>query len=315
MKPTNVYTSLPRLNECKLLIQSHPLFSDLSSDLALELAGLCKLQLFQTGDVIVKENDWVDAVYFIAEGQAEVKRHFAQMEMVPIAILQKHETIGLSETGFYSITGRRFATITALSKMITFQLTIDKLNFFLMSHPEMHQKIKDTSRVLSVTYFIQQALPFLPTSFDTLYMIARQIRETVVPSHTYVFHQHQVADACYLLISGKAEVLAENEHGNMSHIATLSPPTIFGEAALLTNAPRNASILTLEPCHLLMLNAESLEELVATEPHAHTALKQLIELRAQSRRVENPPITPKNDTKNIGGKYFHLTKEGWLICQ
>lgn len=315
MKPANVSYAHPRLAECQQLIKMHPLFSDLTNDQAWELASLCELTTFQAGDVIVKENDWVDAVYFIAEGQAEIKRQFTQLDALPVAILKKHEAIGLSETGFYSVTGRRFATVTAITSVLTFRLFIDRFNLFLILHPDMHQKIQNTSRVLSVTYFIQQAIPFLPASFEALYLIAKQIRETVVPANTYIFHQHQVADACYLLISGKMHVLVEDENGATVKIATLTPPTIFGEAALLTSAPRNASVLTVEPCHLLILQTALLIELVAHEPEAHAALQQLIQEREKARPIDKLFYPLQEDTLSLKGKYFHLTKEGWLICQ
>jgi CRP-like cAMP-binding protein len=56
-----------------------------------------------------------------------------------------------------------------------------------------------------------------------------------------VVRQGDPADAAYLIIEGEAEVVLETDAGPLI-VATLQPNTLFGEIAILCNAPRNATV-------------------------------------------------------------------------
>src|SRR6185437_16938924 len=78
---------------------------------------------------------------------------------VPIAILHTGETIGLNDTGFFSTTGKRTATVIALSAITLLRIDLTNLHDFLAKYPELQAKMYATSEQMLRTQFIKQSLP------------------------------------------------------------------------------------------------------------------------------------------------------------
>ncbi len=83
----------------KKLIAAHPLFSVLDAEELNIFSGLFTQKSYIIGENIAKMDEVIDAIYFIAEGKAEVHNP------IPIAVLGVGESIGLNDTGFFSATG------------------------------------------------------------------------------------------------------------------------------------------------------------------------------------------------------------------
>jgi hypothetical protein len=66
------------------------------------------------------------------------------------------------------------------------------------------------------------------------------LKESYAPGEV-VFKKGDSPDCAYFVVSGEAEVLRE-EGGREMVLATLSPGEYFGEMALLSNEPRNATV-------------------------------------------------------------------------
>ncbi len=83
-----------------------------------------------------------------------------------------------------------------------------------------------------------------------LAMIADQY---VLPSDTVIFHEADQGDTFCIIISGHVRVFRLTEDGIDNTLATLGPGDGFGEIALLTGAPRSASVTTVEPTSILVI--------------------------------------------------------------
>ncbi|EKD71865.1 MAG: hypothetical protein ACD_46C00081G0003, partial [uncultured bacterium] len=118
-------------------INSFPCFALLTSSQAEELSLMMQEIVFSKNEIITRENELIDSVYIIVNGQAEVTRETKRKRkliQVPIAILDEGEAIGLNDTGFYSSSGKRTATVTAISDMLLLQLDIKNLYLFLQKN-------------------------------------------------------------------------------------------------------------------------------------------------------------------------------------
>lgn len=125
------------------LVSTYPLFSALSSEEIAELVELFSEKAFEARDVIVKEGDPINAIYFIVNGMAEVRK--AQQ---PVASLGPWDSIGLSESGFFSSTGQRTATVTALTPVTSLCLDLKAFDAFLKKHPLAQASMRDKLDVL-----------------------------------------------------------------------------------------------------------------------------------------------------------------------
>jgi CRP-like cAMP-binding protein len=88
----------------------------------------------------------------------------------------------------------------------------------------------------------------------------------------YIFHQGDAGDALYVLMDGRVKVVFTSEEGEEMILATLQPPDVFGELALIDGGPRSASIQTLEPTTALTLTRATLLDLVSREPRVNEVL-------------------------------------------
>jgi NADH dehydrogenase len=96
-----------------------------------------------------------------------------------------------------------------------------------------------------------------------------------------VFHQGDLGDRLYIILSGQVEVVHEDE-GRHIGLAQLGPGEYFGEMALLNRATRNATVRCLAPTDVLSLPQREFSTLAAHVPE----LRQKCEvLMAQRRRA------------------------------
>lgn len=101
----------------------------------------------------------------------------------------------------------------------------------------------------------------------------RMKRETFAPGAA-IIRQGEVGDKFYVIESGMVEVTGEKDGGPFKGV-TLGPGDFFGEVALLTGAPRNATVTAREPVSVLTL----------AKQHFENALKRSRTLEEQLRDV------------------------------
>jgi CRP-like cAMP-binding protein len=122
------------------LMQRQPCFGQLTDEEVAGLASLLEKAHYDVGDVIVTEGDMVDSVYFIINGTADVRHVYIENKKTvfkSIATLGEGQSIGLSATGFYSLSGLRTATVVALTEVEAFRLSIPAFNGFALAHPHV----------------------------------------------------------------------------------------------------------------------------------------------------------------------------------
>jgi CRP-like cAMP-binding protein len=97
------------------------------------------------GQIIVTQGDTVDSVYFIVDGNADVRNVTIQNNtpvFESLATLGPGQSIGLSETGFYSLSGIRTATVVAETEMLLFRLSVAAFNGFALAYPHVGEVMR-----------------------------------------------------------------------------------------------------------------------------------------------------------------------------
>jgi len=121
----------------KTIIRQQTVFRELTEDEVEVLASLLIEKHFAPGDTIVTEGEYVDSVYFIVKGKADVRHVSIQngaIKIESIATLEEGVAIGLNETGFYALSGVRTATVAAITRMVTLRLSVAAFNGFALSN-------------------------------------------------------------------------------------------------------------------------------------------------------------------------------------
>jgi len=108
--------------------------------------------------------------------------------------------------------------------------------------------------------------------------IANLLRARAVPADTALFHRGDEPDGMYLIASGKVEV----GNGGMQPIP-LGAGDFFGEMGLLQDAPRMATVRTVSPCRLLVLERQDFKNLMAEDSDLRDAIARVAEQRMGDR--------------------------------
>jgi small-conductance mechanosensitive channel/CRP-like cAMP-binding protein len=91
-------------------------------------------------------------------------------------------------------------------------------------------------------------------------------------------------DSLYIIRDGAVEVVANAGDGKQVHIRDLKRPAFFGEMAVMTGEPRNATIRARTDAELLELGRGGFTELFKIYPEATAQIGEVITLRMSERR-------------------------------
>lgn len=301
-------------SEKKKLLLQHPFFSQLSTAEIDEFANLSYEKTFNPGDIIVSEGQIVDAFYLIAKGKIEVAH-----KETPDIILRKGEAIGLNRFDFFSDTGLRTATLTALSEAVLIGWDLETFYVFLQKHPEVNAAMLASAEKMLRLNFIKKVEPFADLPESRILWLASQIEERSFDSGEIIFNYGDEGNECYLVRSGEVEI--KGIEGNT--IALLTSSMLFGERAILTHSKRNATAMMRESGVLLVLNKEDFEELVEHHDIDEAMMILMVE-RGRPEKLAGVQSFEKHhdDDETVmilkdpkTKRYFQLSKEGWFLWE
>ena len=128
-----------------------------------------------------------------------------------------------------------------------------------------------------------------PSSLQQL-LLTFQLHE--VAAGDYVVRQGQEGHEAYLLARGVLNVVRERDEGP-TVLAVLGPGAIFGEMALVSAAPRAASVVAVETAHVFAAPRTDLESLGAREPSIGRALGEFCHHRMLANLMRHSQILSK----------------------
>ncbi len=121
-----------------------------------------------------------------------------------------------------------------------------------------------------------------------------------------VFEQGDKADAFYVICGGQVRVF-RTDGTDRKELATLEEGSFFGEMALLSEAPRSASVeAAAEDTQVLVISADILKDLSGSYPVVSTALKKFCRQRMLSNLMNQAAIFApfnRNDRRDLVQKF------------
>ncbi len=303
------------------LLAGVPAFSHLPAPVLEELASRLTEERFRPSDRVVVEGDTDDRVYLIVEGRAEASTN-GPSGIVPLAALGTGELFG--ELSLLEAASSRQATITAVEPLLLLGLRAADFRLALDAHPESRSAFERLADDLLVTKLLKQASPFSTLDGERLRRLAARLERLEVSTGETIIRQGEAGEECYVLRSGRVEVLARGAQGDERVLATLDPGSLFGEAALLTDGPRNATVRATEPCTLLALRRTDLLEVLGEDRQTRERMLELVRMRDRPRRVRGievhhrttitgETITTLKDARRDTN--HRLSPAGWFVWQ
>ena len=135
---------------------------------------------------------------------------------------------------------------------------------------------------------------FRAFSTSELATIARAADEVRVEAGHILCRQDEPGDEFFLILDGEVEVTR-----NGQHIARLGSGGFFGELALLTDRPRNATVTALRESELLVLERRTFKQILETLPQV--AEKLLVELADRISEQTAPDVAEQPTSSRQDG--------------
>jgi len=118
-------------------------------------------------------------------------------------------------------------------------------------------------------------------------LAAGSVRRSFPKGRTIVA-EGEPSQSLYVLLSGRAKVQRSDTEGKEVILAVLGPGECFGEMSLIDDAPRSASVITIESCDFMSINKESFKTMLVSSPEiSMRIMKGLVKrLREADKKIE-----------------------------
>ncbi|MEI6205658.1 MAG: SLC13 family permease [Desulfuromonadales bacterium] len=124
-----------------------------------------------------------------------------------------------------------------------------------------------------------------------------------------LFRQGDKGDALYIIVIGRVSIRKQLD-GEEHEVAVLSVGDCFGEMALLSGAPRSATVIALEPLTVLKLSQTRFNILLKKHPTLGSHLANLLAKRFAAPQPVSDIPTPERHTSPVaaaGGRFSDVT--------
>jgi CRP-like cAMP-binding protein len=238
--------------EAASLLDTLPIFDDLAVDVLNDIAGRVTLRRAGRETTIIRAGERADAFYVVRSGRLEVVETDpdTQRERVLHTV-----DAGASFGELGLATGAvRNATVRAVTDVELF--VIDKGSFDRLLADRI--RLPEIAPTLHALTELRALPPFAGLGTDELAALRDHgAWRNLAPGET-VIAEGEVGDAFYAVGSGRLEVLQNGES-----IGKLGPGDYFGEIALLTDAPRTATVRASTPVRVFRLERAQFDSLLA----------------------------------------------------
>lgn len=202
------------------------------------------------GQLLFRHGDQARTTYYLlsgeillsdAEGHEERLQVGSEASCHPLSptLPRQHEARALTDVSVLALDSAN------LSRLLTWRLAYQDLLLDLGSNGD---DVEWLERLLENPLFTKVPPANVRAMLDRL-------RPIDLPAGSRVLVEGEGGDCCYFLKSGRAEVFREGE-GSRQVLAELDVGACFGEEALLSDQPRNATVTLIEPGVVMRLDRQ-----------------------------------------------------------
>lgn len=136
--------------------------------------------------------------------------------------------------------------------------------------------------------------------------------------NTVIFNQGDLSRSLFVIIQGRLKVFATDEEGNQTIFAFMNDGDIFGELSLLNEAPRSATVSTVEDCTVLSLDHVIFKDFMNVHPAACWPLFKSLTNRIRTMDETICLLTSRDISGRLIQTLYKLAEEnseGVLVTQ
>ena len=139
-----------------------------------------------------------------------------------------------------------------------------------------------------VSTAVLKAVPLFASFPDEqLRLLTPVITRRSLPRSTTVMASGDPTDSLYIVLSGRLKVMMSDAEGKEVILSILGPGEFFGEMGLIDDAPRSASVVSIEACEVLSIAKRDFKKCLAENfEMAQAVMRGLVKrLRDADRKI------------------------------
>lgn len=221
-----------------------------------ELAKHCQLSPFERGQSLFRRGSASGMAVYLVAGEVELEDEQGTRRIVAGSEAARH---ALSNADHFS------ASATAIQPGRLLFVNRAKLDYVLTWVQSGGVEVGDLGagddQDWMGTMLQCPAMQMIPPA--NIARVLGRVEPQLAPAGSAIIQQGAIGDSYYVLTAGRCAVLrAEGSDDTPQHVTTLLPGAGFGEEALLSGEPRNATVRALDDCRLVRLGAGDFAELL-----------------------------------------------------
>lgn len=236
-----------------LIRESVPLLSGLTTLQLREFLLDSDIHAPRPGEVVFQRNDYTNSLYCIVEGDVEVRTESADGGTGSVAL---RAGTYFGEMGLIS-GRRRSATVVAGSGCVLIEAPRRSMLRLLASVESVRRTLDQESVKRAVMSFLSVSM-----SDTELHFLAQSAEIRKYPAGQALFNEGDAADGLYLIRRGSVTV-SHQLSGKEVVLSYVAAGNFVGEMALISGAPRSATVRAAVATEAILLNAARVKQVLA----------------------------------------------------
>jgi putative ABC transport system ATP-binding protein len=260
--------------EMGFIFQAHNLFGSLTAfqnvNMAAELVSMDRTQSKDRIEYLLNRLGLGHRIHYkpksLSGGQKQRVAIARGLVHSPKLVLADEPTAALDEhsgrevvTLFQELAKNEGVTIIMVTHDNRILDVADRIVNMVDGHIKSDVSVHETSVICE---FLRQFPLFADLSTSTLTEVADKMQVAEAKQGDVIIQQGDPGESFYLIRSGSVDVIVE-DHGEKRTVAQLREGQYFGEAALLRDEPRNATIVAREKCVFYTLGKADFKDVLA----------------------------------------------------
>jgi CRP-like cAMP-binding protein len=257
-----------------------PLLSALSEAAFRRVLATLVLRRLPAGALVIREGEPGNAFFFVASGQLRVYATDGLGRQTELAQLGENAVFG--EMALLSAQPRS-ASVICLSEVDLLEVGRQALAALADELGPVAEALHGFTRERLLGNLMATSPLFRPFSRMQQRDLLRRFTSHDVAPGTVVIHEGEPGRGLFVVLSGELDVSRRSADGHTVLLGNLLTGDVFGEIAVLRNAPTTATVVAARQATVLFLAREYVERIVAAVPE----IKNYLESLAEDREIDN----------------------------
>jgi cAMP-dependent protein kinase regulator len=255
-----------------------PLLSGMSETAFRRVLSTLVVRRLPAASAVIREGEPGQSFFFVATGEVRV---FAGRGLGERELARLHENSIFGEMALLSAQPRS-ASVSVVDEADLLEVTRESLATLAGELEQVASALHGFTQERLLRNLMATNRLFRPFSRRQQRDLLRRFTSHDVAPDTDIIHQGDEGNGLFVVLSGEVEVVKHLDDGSSAALATLRAGDVFGEIALIKDAPTSAAVTAVKTSTVLFLGREYVSRIIAGVPE----IKKYLEALAEDRELD-----------------------------